>query len=113
MRERIKKYGNKVTRKDPHVNGDIDICVYTLKHGGGICYLYENLTKNSILEETIKFKTNGLHLVGEEKDEMIIKIGPGESKFIELKAETSNWNIQTSVSYGISPARKYTDDMIN
>eukprot|EP00826_Nyctotherus_ovalis_P027742 TRINITY_DN2170_c0_g5_i6.p1 TRINITY_DN2170_c0_g5~~TRINITY_DN2170_c0_g5_i6.p1 ORF type:complete len:732 (+),score=188.21 TRINITY_DN2170_c0_g5_i6:115-2310(+) len=113
MQKRIKKYGNKVTRKDPHVNGDIDICVYTLKHGGGICYLYENLTKNSILEEHVKFKTNGLRIVGEERNEMTIKIGPGESKFIELRAETSNWNIQTSVSYGISPARKSTDDMNN
>ena len=40
MRKRIKSCGIKVTRKDPHVNGDIDLCVYTLKHGGGIFYLY-------------------------------------------------------------------------
>ena len=106
MKKRIKDYGTKVTRKDPRVNGDIDICVYTLKHGGGICYQYENHTKNLILEEHVKFKTNGLHIVGEEGNKISIKIGPGESKFIELKAVTSNWNIQTSVSYGISPANK-------
>ena len=92
------------------MNGDIDICVYTLKHGGGICYLYENKTKNLVLEEHVKFKTNGLYIVGEEGNEITIKIEPGESKFIELRANTSNWNIQTSVSYGISPARKSTEE---
>jgi len=110
MQKRIKQYGTKATRKDPHVNGDIDICVYTLKHGGGICYLYENLTKNLVLEERVVLKTNGLYIVGEEGNVITIKIGPGESKFIELRAITSNWNIQTSVSYGISPARKNTED---
>ncbi len=110
MKKRIKEYGTKVTRKDPHVNGDIDICVYTLKHGGGICYLYENQTKNLVLEEHVKFKTNGLQIAGESGSEITIKIGPGESKFIELQAVTSNWNIQTSVSYGISPARKSVEE---
>jgi hypothetical protein len=109
MKKRIKQYGTKVARKDLHANGDMDIFVYTFKHGGGICYLYENLTKEHVLEEHVKFKTNGLKLEGEEGNEMIIKIGPGESKFIELKAMTSNWNIQNSVSYGISLIKKDTN----
>eukprot|EP00826_Nyctotherus_ovalis_P063940 TRINITY_DN9374_c0_g2_i3.p1 TRINITY_DN9374_c0_g2~~TRINITY_DN9374_c0_g2_i3.p1 ORF type:complete len:688 (-),score=197.77 TRINITY_DN9374_c0_g2_i3:35-2074(-) len=106
MKKRIKKFGTRVMRKDPHVSGDIDIFVYTFKHGGGICYLYENLTNEYVLEEHVKFKTNGLKLVGEEGNEITIKIGPGESKFVELKAVTSNWNIQNSVSYGISSIKR-------
>jgi len=109
MKKRIKQYGTKVARKDPHINRDMDIFVYTFKHGGGICYLYENLTKDYILEEHVKFKTNGLKLECEDGNEITIKIGPGESKFIELKAVTSNWNIQNSVSYGISPIKKDTN----
>lgn len=106
IKKKIKEYGYKVARKDPHITGDIEINVYTFKHGGGICYLYENKTNDLILEEHVKFKTNGLQIVGEEGSEINVKIGPGESKFIELKATTSNWNIQTSVTYTISKEQK-------
>ena len=33
VKKRIKEFGTKVTRKDPHVSGDLDICVYTFKIG--------------------------------------------------------------------------------
>ena len=53
------------------------------------------------LEESVKFTTNGLIIAGYESNEVKVKIGPGESEFIELKATTSNWSIQTAVSYSI------------
>lgn len=80
---------------------DLDIFVYTLKHGAGICYFYENLTSNRRLEETVRFKTTGLEIVGHKGNDVHVSIGPGEAEFLELKALTPNWSIQTSVSYGI------------
>ena len=53
------------------------------------------------LEESVKFTTNGLIIAGHDTNEVKVKIGPGESEFLELKATTSNWSIQTAVSYSI------------
>ena len=67
--------------------------MYTLKHGAGICYFYENLTKNRKLEETVRFKTSGLDIVGHKGTDVKVSIGPGESSFLELRALTPNWSI--------------------
>ena len=90
-----------MARKDPETEQVVDIFVYSMKHGGGICYLYENQTRNKSLDEVLKFKLSGLKIVGVNGSEVNIQIGPGESKFIELKATSSQWRIQTAVSYGI------------
>ena len=55
-----------------------------------MCYLYENKTSNKTLEETLKINLSGLEIVGlpANSDTVKIKIGPGESKFVELKANS-------------------------
>jgi len=35
------------------------------------------------------------------QNEIQIRVGPGQTKFIELKATCPNWRIQTSLSYGL------------
>ena len=55
LKARAKEKGKMTTRKDPLTNQAVDIFVYSLKHGGGICYLYVNDTPNRTLEECMKF----------------------------------------------------------
>ena len=104
MIENVKTEGTKVCRKDPRRNKELDIFVFSYKYESGICFLYENMTPNMNLDESITFKTTGLKLVGVEGDGNIVKVlnGPGESKFIELQSTMPNWSIQTSISYTIS-----------
>ena len=42
LKKQVKQNGKKVARKDPETEQVVDIFVYSMKHGGGICYLYEN-----------------------------------------------------------------------
>ena len=80
------------TRKDPLTGQPVNIFVYSLKHGGGICYLYVNETTNRTLEECMKFQLKGLKIEGyKNQNEINIRVGPGKTKFIELKATCSNW----------------------
>jgi len=44
LKVRAKEKGKMTVRKDPLTNQPVDIFVYSLKHGGGICYLYVNET---------------------------------------------------------------------
>ncbi len=89
-------------RAHPQTKQQVDIFQYSLKHSGGMAYLYENNTTNKTLEEKLKFKMEGLEIVGNESaQEVQIKIKPGESKFIQLKALVPQWKIGTGVAYGI------------
>ena len=103
---KVKEKGTKAIRKDPRLNVEVEIYVYSLKHGGGICYLYENKTTDKILEETIKFKTKSLEIIGYSGNEVVFTLLPMENKFIELKATGNNWKIQTQISYAIREAAK-------
>lgn len=49
----------------------------------------------------MKFKLIGLKIRGYDSNEVNLRVGPGQTKFIELEATSSNWRIQTSLSYGI------------
>ena len=104
--KKVKEKGIQTVRKDPRLNVEVDIYVYSLKHGGGICYLYENMTEDKILEETIKFKTKSLEIIGYTGTEVNFTLFPGENKFIELKATGNNWKIQTQISYAIREKTK-------
>ena len=64
-------------------------------------FYYENKTRDRTLEEIMKFKLRGLKIRGYDGNEINIRVGPGQTKFIELEATSSNWRIQTSLSYGI------------
>ena len=45
----------------------------------------------------------GVEIVGENKgaNEIIIKLNPGDTKFVELRSNKTNWSVQSSVSYKI------------
>lgn len=93
--------GKLTIRKDPVTGQEVDIFVRALKHGGGIWYYYENKTPDRTLEEWMKFKLRGLKIRGYDSNEVNLRVGPNQTKFIELDATSSNWRIQTSLSYGI------------
>ena len=91
-------------RKDPKLNIDLDIIVYTYKHSLGLCYYYENNTQDRRLEETLSLcNIIGVEIVGEQKgkNKIVIQLMPGETKFVELRANKTNWSVQSSVSYKI------------
>ena len=99
-----KTKGKKKHRKDPKLNIDLDILVYVYKHSLGLCYYYENNTLEKRLEETLKLSNIiGVEIVGKNKGskEVFIKLNPGENKFVELRANKTNWSVQLSVSYKI------------
>lgn len=99
-----KSKGKKKYRKDPKLNIDLDIVVYVFKHSLGLCYYYENHTIDKRLEETLKLNNIiGIEIAGEHKgnDTITIKLNPGQSQFVELKANETNWSVQSSVSYKI------------
>ena len=58
----VKQMGELNKRKDPRTNQDLDIDVYTYKHETGICFFYENNTRNKTLSETVTFAMEGLQL---------------------------------------------------
>lgn len=62
LKARAKEKGKMTTRKDPLTGQPVNIFVYSLKHGGGICYLYLNETTNRTLEECMKFQLKGLNI---------------------------------------------------
>jgi len=45
----------------------------------------------------------GVEIVGEDKgaNEVLIQLNPGDTKFVELRSNTQNWSVQSSVSYKI------------
>ena len=91
-------------RKDPKLNIDVNIAVYTYKHSLGLCYYYENNTEDRRLEETLTLcNIIGVEIVGEQKgkNKIFIKLDPGQTKFVELRANKTNWSVQSSVSYKI------------
>ena len=99
-----KTKGKKKHRKDPKLNIDLDIIVYTYKHSLGLCYYYENNTADRRLEETLRLSNIiGVEIVGENKgaNEIVIKLNPGDTKFVELRSNKTNWSVQSSVSYKI------------
>lgn len=51
LKQRALSQGKLTQRKDPVTNQLVNIFVRALKHGGGICYLYENKTPDRTLEE--------------------------------------------------------------
>jgi len=66
-----------------------------------MCYLYENTSKTKTLDETIEFKLTGLQIIGQNTSKVKVRVGPGESKFIELKAINNNWSVQCANGYSI------------
>merc|ERR1711935_635782 len=94
--------GKKNPRPDPDPGEHRDICQYSYQHSEGICYLYVNETTDLTLEEEIEFKLTGLEIEGKPGESVVeFELGPGQQKFIKLKAISSPWKIATGVGYAI------------
>eukprot|EP00347_Sterkiella_histriomuscorum_P017724 403348238 len=104
LKRLCKEEGKLTKRVNPQNKQELEIYQYQFKHSSGICYLYENKTPNKRFEEQLKFVLSGLEIVeksADGSDTVKIKLGPGESKFIELKSIGPQWKIQTAVSFGV------------
>ena len=65
-------------RPDTETGEHYDIYQYSLRHGGGIAYLYVNETVDKTLEEEIEFQLVGLELEENPGETTVeIKVGPG------------------------------------
>jgi len=87
-----KQKGTKSNRKDPKLNIEVDIVVYTYKHSLGLCFYYENNTTDRKLEENVRIKATGVEIVDYESSVNMISIilAPGESKLIDIQAKNKN-----------------------
>lgn len=102
--------GKKAPRPDPEKEAPYNetaIYQYSLRHGGGIAYLYVNETSDLLLEEEIEFQLVGLEIEdapGESKVE--VKVGPGEKKLLKIRSTEGQWKISSAVAYGIYDANE-------
>ncbi len=104
LKKLAKEKGNKKKRKDTKENKDLDIDVYIYKHTFGLCYYYENNTKNKRLKEQINIATNtNVDFVGEKEgtNEIIFVVEPGETHFVELRGKNNLWKVQPKITYAI------------
>jgi len=56
--------GKKTGRPDTETQQDHGIAQYSLQHGGGIAYLYDNKSTKMTLDEEIEFEMQGLEIEG-------------------------------------------------
>ena len=90
-------------RVHPQSKKPLEIYQYQYKHQAGICYFYKNDETNATLQEKLMFKLSGLAIVGNEEGDNVVnfKVGPGQTKMIELKAISGQWKIGCQMAYGI------------
>ena len=80
--------GKETQRVHPKTKQAYDIYQYQYKHQAGIVYYYMNNTDRNTLQEKLMFQLSGLTIEGNEEGNNTVefRIGPGQTKFIELKA---------------------------
>ena len=75
----------------------------SLQYDRGICFHWENKSKNKQLEETVQFKLTNMELVGKWKGQSSIKlvVPPGKTEFAVLKrsgAGSANFGLSKKVA---------------
>jgi len=99
-----KEKGNKKKRMDKKTKSELDIIVYTYKYSFGLCYYYENKTKDKRLKEKLNIKNNSnIEFLNQPEGtyEINIVLDPGQNYFVELKSKTIFWKVQPYISYNI------------
>ena len=94
----------KTQRVHPKTKAPFEIYQYQYKHQAGIVYVYENLTSKNTLQEKLQFQLSGLQIEGNAEGDNVVQftLGPGQTKFIELKAIGGvQWKIGCGMAYGI------------
>ena len=90
-----KEKGIKKKRMDKKTKSELDIIVYTYKYSFGLCYYYENRTKDKRLKERLNIKNNSnIEFLNQPEgtSEINIILEPGQDYFVELKSKTIFWN---------------------
>ena len=103
--DKFKKRMDKKTKKE------VDIIVYTYKHSFGICFLYENNTDDKKLREKINISNNtNIEFDGQPEGttEMVIKLEPHKTQFVQLKSKNALWKVQPLISYNVYDMDKET-----
>ena len=103
--DKFKKRMDKKTKKE------VDIIVYTYKHSFGICFLYENNTDDKKLREKINITNNtNIEFDGQPEGttEMVIKLEPHKTQFVQLKSKNALWKVQPLISYNVYDMDKET-----
>ena len=74
----------------------------------GICFLYENSTKNKILDESLYIEGSGIEIITEDKksfnsstEKIKFKLDPEKTCFIQVNAYEKNWTAKTKFSFNI------------
>ena len=101
--QRFKKRIDKKTKQE------VDIVVYTYKHSFGLCFFYENNTDNKRLKEKINISNNtNIQFVGkpEGTTEIIIKLEPHQTQFVQLSSKNALWKVQPLISYNVYDLEK-------
>ena len=104
-----KEKGNKKKRMDKKTKSELDIIVYTYKYSFGLCYYYENKTKDKRLKEKLNIKNNSnIEFLNQPEgtNEINIVLDPGQNYFVELKSKTIFWKVQPYISYNIETINK-------
>ena len=99
-----KEKGIKKKRMDKKTKSELDIIVYTYKYSFGLCYYYENRTKDKRLKEKLNIKNNSnIEFLNQPEgtNEINILLEPGQDYFVELKSKTIFWKVQPYISYNI------------
>ena len=99
-----KEKGIKKKRMDKKTKSELDIIVYTYKYSFGLCYYYENRTKDKRLKEKLNIKNNSnIEFLNQPEgtNEINIILEPGQDYFVELKSKTIFWKVQPYISYNI------------
>ena len=99
-----KEKGIKKKRMDKKTKSELDIIVYTYKYSFGLCYYYENRTKDKRLKERLNIKNNSnIEFLNQPEgtSEINIILEPGQDYFVELKSKTIFWKVQPYISYNI------------
>lgn len=103
IKELCEQMGKETQRVDPRTKEECEIYQYQYKHQSGIAYFYKNLTSDKTLQEKLTFNLSGLQIEGNEEGDNVVefKLGPNQTKLVELKSIAPQWKIACSLAYGI------------
>ena len=96
--------GKETQRVHSQTKQPLEIFQYMYKHQAGIAYYYMNNEDKITLKEELHFQLVGLQIEGNAEGDSSVKfsIGPGETKFIELKSVGPQWKIGLKMGYSTS-----------
>lgn len=98
--QQAKMYGQRSQRRFQGMN--VDVFVFEFIHGDGVVLLYENLTSNMTLDESIHFDVVGYEVLGSNPGEAYpVYLGPGSGQEVILKKTANGSAFRYNSKYDI------------